>query len=94
MTIIPTRMTAKIHPQKNIACLVKEGRFSYPCIPSVIHAETRSLLNPQFQAQEELTRAKKRIVRYFSIYFPEYKGVYRDLKAVSGRGVLQVDLRL
>ena len=44
----------------------------------------------RFQAQEELTRAKNRIARWFSIYFPEYKDVYRDLKAVSGRMVLQV----
>ena len=43
----------------------------------------------RFQAQEELTRAKNRIARWFSIYFPEYKDVYRDFKAVSGRIVLQ-----
>ena len=54
------------------------------------NAEIRSLSNLRFQAQEELTRAKNRIARWFSIYFPEYKDVYRDLKAVSGRMVLQV----
>ena len=31
----------------------------------------------------------KTIARWFSIYFPEYKDVYRDFKAVSGRLVLQ-----
>lgn len=45
----------------------------------------------RFQVQEELTRAKKRSARWFSIYFPEFKDVYRDLKAVSGRIVLEVD---
>lgn len=75
---------------KTIAGLVNEGRFSYPYIPTGIYAEIRSLSNLRFQAQEELTRVKNRIARWFSIYFPEYKDVYRDLKAVSGRMVLQV----
>ena len=74
---------------KTIAGLVNEGRFSYPYIPTGIYAEIRSLSNLRFQAQEELTRAKNRIARWFSIYFPEYRDVYRDLKAVSGRMVLQ-----
>ena len=74
---------------KTIAALVNEGRFSYPYIPTGIYAEIRSLSNMRFQAQEELTRAKNRIARWFSIYFPEYKDVYRDFKVVSGRIVLQ-----
>ena len=74
---------------KTIASLVNEGRFSYPYIPTGVYAEIRSLSNMRFQAQEELTRAKNRIARWFSIYFPEYKDVYRDFKAVSGRIVLQ-----
>ena len=74
---------------KTIASLVNEGRFSYPYIPTGVYAEIRSLSNMRFQAQEELTRAKNRIARWFSIYFPEYKDVYRDLKAVSGRMVLE-----
>ena len=75
---------------KTIAALVNEGRFSYPYIPTGIYAEIRSLSNLRFQTQEELTRIKNRIARWFSIYFPEYKDVYRDLKAVSGRMVLKV----
>lgn len=74
---------------KTIAALVNEGRFSYPYIPTGIYAEIRSLSNMRFQTQEELTRIKNRIARWFSIYFPEYKDVYRDLKAVSGRMVLK-----
>ncbi len=69
---------------KTIAVLVNEGRFSYPYIPIGIYAEIRSLSNLRFQTQEELTRIKNRIARWFSIYFPEYKDVYGDLKAVSG----------
>ena len=77
------------HVKKSNASLVNEGRFSYPYIPTGVYAEIRSLSNMRFQAQEELTRAKNRIARWFSIYFPEYKDVYRDLKAVSGRMVLE-----
>ena len=36
------------------------------------------------------TRIKNRIARWFAIYFPEYKDVYGDLKAASGRMVLKV----
>ena len=75
---------------KTIAALVNEGRFSYPYIPTGIYAEIRSLSNLRFQTQEELTRIKNRIARWFSIYFPEYKDVYGDLKAISGRMVLKV----
>lgn len=75
---------------KTIAGLVNEGRFSYPYIPIGVYAEIRNFSNLRFQAQEELTRAKNRLARWFSIYFPEYKEVYRDIKAVSGRMVLQM----
>ena len=74
---------------KTIAALVNEGRFSYPYMPAGIYAEIRSLSNLRFQTQEELTRIKNRIARWFAVYFPEYKGVYGDLKAVSGRMILK-----
>ena len=74
---------------KTIAALVNEGRFSYPYIPTGIYAEIRNLSNLRFQTQEELTRIKNRIARWFSIYFPEYKDVYGDYTAVSGRMVLK-----
>ena len=81
-------MTAKI--PKTIAALVNEGTcFAYPYIPTGIYAEMRSLSNLRFQTQEEVTRIKNRIARWFAIYFPEYKDVYRDLKAVSGRMILK-----
>lgn len=74
---------------RTIAALVNEGRFSYPYMPVGIYAEIRGLSNLRFQTQEELTRIKNRLARWFSIYFPEYKDVYGDLKAVSGRMVLK-----
>ena len=53
---------------KTIAALVNEGRFSYPYIPTGVYAEIRSLSNLRLQAQEEITRIKNRIARWFSIY--------------------------
>lgn len=58
---------------KTIAALVNEGRFSYPYIPTGIYAEIRSLSNLRFQTQEELTRIKNRIARWFAIYFLNIK---------------------
>lgn len=63
---------------KTIAGLVNEGRFSYPYIPTGIYAEIRNLSNLRIQTQEEITRVKNRMARWFSIYFPEIKDVYRN----------------
>lgn len=75
---------------KTIAFLVNEGRFSYPYIPTGIYAEIRSLSNFRLQTQEEITRIKNRIARWFSIYFPEIKDVYKKPDSVSGLMVLKV----
>lgn len=74
---------------KTIAGLVNEGRFSYPYIPTGIYAEIRNLSNLRIQTQEELTRIKNRIVRWFCIYFPEIKDVYKSPDAVSGMMVIK-----
>ena len=65
---------------KTIAALVNEGRFSYPYIPTGIYAEIRSLSNLRFQTQEELTRIRNRLARWFAIYFPEYKASLRGFE--------------
>jgi transposase len=75
---------------RTIARLINEGRFSYPYIPEGIFADIRTASNLRYQAQEELTRIKNRMARWFSIYFPEYKDVYGKIDAVSGRMVLEV----
>ena len=74
---------------KTIAALVNEGRFSYPYIPTGIYAEIRNLSNLRIQTQEEITRIKNRIARWFSIYFPEIKDVYKNPDAVSGMMVIK-----
>ena len=75
---------------KTIAALVNEGRFSYPYIPTGIYAEIRSPSNLRLQTQEEITRLKNCIARWFSIYFPEIKDVYKKPDSVSGLMVLKV----
>ncbi len=74
---------------KTIAALVNEGRFSYPYIPTGIYAEIRNLSNLRLQTQEEITRIRNRIARWFSIYFPEYKTVYKQPDSVSGMMVIR-----
>lgn len=74
---------------KTIAALVNEGRFLYPYIPTGTYAEIRSFSNLRLQAQEEVTRIKNRIARWFSIYFPEIKDVYKKPDSVSGLMVLK-----
>ena len=76
---------------KTIAALVNEGRFSYPYIPTGIYAEIRSLSNLRIQTQEEISRIKNRIARWFSIYFPEMKDVYKKPDAKSGMMVIKKD---
>ena len=46
--------------------------------------------NLRDQTETELTRVKNRIQRWFSIYFPEYKEVYKDLYAASSLMILKV----
>ena len=74
---------------KVIAALVNEGRYSYPYIPDGVYAEIRVLSGLRVQAQSEITRLKNRIARWFSIYFPNYKDVYRNVSAVSGQMILK-----
>ena len=75
---------------KVIAGLINEGRFTYPYIPIGVYAEVREYSNQRMHAQEELTRVKNRIARWFSIHFPEYKDVYNFTDAASGMAILKV----
>ncbi len=74
---------------KVIAGLVNAGRYSYPYIPTDVYAEVRALSNQRLQAQESLVRTRNKLARWFSIYFPEYRDVYVNPDAVSGRMVLR-----
>ena len=74
---------------KVIAALVNEGRYLYPYIPDGVYAEIRVLSGLRVRAQNELTRLKNQLARWFSIYFPNYKDVYGNAGAVSGLMILK-----
>ena len=75
---------------KVIAGLVKDGRYTYPYLPTGIYAELRTASNLRYRLQSELTGIENRLARWFSIYFPEYKTVYGSLDAISGLMVLKI----
>ena len=74
---------------KVIAGLVKDGRYFRPYMPDGIYADIRELSELRARAQGAITRIKNRIARWFSIYFPNYKEVYRNVYAASGLMVLK-----
>ena len=74
---------------KTIAGLVNEGRFSYPYIPTGIYAEIETCLTSVSRHRKRSQDKKNRIARWFSIYFPEIKDVYRNPDAVSGLMVIK-----
>ena len=68
---------------KVIAGLVREGRYSLPYLPEGFYARLRNLNNLRLINTEEKTRCINRLDRWLSIYFPEYRTVFKD---VSGTG--------
>jgi len=74
---------------KVIAGLVGAGRYSYPYIPEGIYAELRTASNLRFRVESELTSVKNRLARWFNIYFPEYRKVYRQPDAKGGIMILK-----
>lgn len=74
---------------KVIAGLVNTGRYTLPYMPEGIYAVLRELSNQRLMTVEQLTRIKNRLARWFSIYFPEFKEVYRNADAKTGIMVLK-----
>lgn len=74
---------------KVIAGLVKDGRFTDPYIPEGVYAELRNASNLRFRLDSEMTSIKNRLARWFAIYFPEYRQVYRKVEAISGMMILK-----
>ena len=78
------RKTDKKDP-KVIAGLVHEGRYSIPYLPEEVYAELRNLNTLRSMNTEEKTRFINRLDRWLSIYFPEFRTVFKD---VTGTGSL------
>lgn len=74
---------------KVIAGLVHEGRYSMPYLPEGIYAELRNLNNLRLMNTEEKTRCMNRVNRWLSIYFPEFKTVFKDISGVGSMLVLE-----
>lgn len=72
-----------------IAKLVPEGRYMEPYIPEGVYAELRAAFNRRCDLTEAQTRNSNRMTRWFDVYFPEYRTVYKDPFASSGLMVLK-----
>ena len=72
-----------------IAKLVPEGRYMEPYIPEGIYAELRAAFNRRCDLSEALTRNSNRMTRWFDVYFPEYRTVFKGSDALSGNMVLK-----
>lgn len=74
---------------KVIAGLVHEGRYSMPYLPEGLYAELRNLNSLRSMNTEEMTRCLNRLNRWLSIYFPEYKTVFKDVGGVGSLLLLE-----
>lgn len=75
---------------KVIAGLVADGRYQFPYMPEEEYAELRELSNLRIRTQESLTQWKNRLSRWYSRYFPEFKGAYKNV--VSKTAMMILDL--
>lgn len=67
-----------------IAKLVNEGRYIVPYTPEGVYAGLRTGFTRRCEISEQMTRTKNRICRWLDIYFPEFRGIYAKVTAVSG----------
>lgn len=74
---------------KVIAGLVHEGRYSMPYLPEGFYAELRNLNNLRLMNTEETTRCMNRVNRWLSIYFPEFRTVFKDISGVGSMLLLE-----
>lgn len=74
---------------KVIAKLVIDGRFIEPYVPDGIYSDLREVVSSRDRILKELNCCSNRIQRWLSIYFPEYKKVYKKFDSESGMRVLQ-----
>ena len=72
-----------------IARLVTEGRYLIPYIPEEIYGELRAAFNRRCDLAEALARNKNRMIRWFDVYFPEYRKVYGRIGSKTGLMILK-----
>ena len=60
-----------------------------PYLPEGLYAELRNLNSLRSMNTEEMTRCQNRLNRWLSIYFPEYKTVFKDVSGVGSLLLLE-----
>ena len=74
---------------KVIAKLVLAGRYSYPYVPQGVYADLRILSSMHLGLNKSLIQYKNQIARWFTIWFPEYREVFKDIRAKSSLLILE-----
>ena len=74
---------------KVIAKFVIDGRYSIPYMPEGVYADLRVVSADRMRIRNEIGQIKNRFARWFSIYFPEYKTVFKDYESISSMLVLR-----
>ena len=74
---------------KVIAKLVIDGRYSIPYMSEGVYADLRVVSADRMRIRNEIGQIKNRFARWFSIYFPEYKTVFKDYESISSMLVLR-----
>lgn len=74
---------------KTIAMLVKDGRYMEPYIPEGIYSEIRTAMETRWQIVKQLNGIRNRVLRWLSIYFPEFNKVFGDWEGKAALTVLR-----
>lgn len=70
---------------KTIAMLVKDGRYLEPYMPEGVYRELRISMETRERYVKHLTVIDNKVQRWLSIYFPEFKTVFKDW---TGQGAM------
>ncbi|KNY25703.1 IS110 family transposase [Pseudobacteroides cellulosolvens] len=70
---------------KTIAMLVKDGRYLEPYMPEGVFRELRISMETRERYIKHMTVINNKVQRWLSIYFPEFKTVFKDW---SGQGAM------
>jgi transposase len=70
---------------KTIAMLVKDGRYFEPYMPEGVYRELRIAMETRERYVKQLIVIDNKVQRWLSIYFPEFKTVFKDW---TGQGAL------
>ncbi len=70
---------------KTIAMLVKDGRYLEPYMPEGVYRELRIAMEIRERYVKQITIIDNKVQRWLSIYFPEFKTVFKDW---TGKGAI------